>query len=232
MAESSLHEDITPSLFRRMLATDDGAAEQLFRLAGVPVLFGVAGLAIGPAAAIAAGLYFLLWQRSPTMGRLLDWPWIVAGSCALVAGIAAQMVLKPGPGAWFEPWPPALHVYLPVFVPTWLWIQLTLGLFLTGWLVWANGWAAAPKGAAPKPERDKHGEFIKTPDRDKVRLDPYDGEAPAARTNGERPKALPKLTFTALATDEPDDVEPTFDDELPVFADEDAGLDDDQSIAR
>jgi len=225
VAESSLHEDVTPPLFRRLLASDEGATEQLLRMLGVPMLYGLAGLLVGPAVAIAAGLYFLRWYRAPKTGRLRAWPWPVAGGISLVLGAVIQSVIDAGPGAWFTPWPLALHVYLPILVPTWLWVQTTLGLLLTGWLVWANGWAAVPKNAVPKPEKDKHGEFIKTPDKDKAQLNPYVGEKSTPRTKRTQPLAPPKLTLESLAP-EPDELDSDIGEELPVFPDEDAGLDD------
>lgn len=203
--------------------TDDGAGEQLLRFAAVPTLFGLVLLAVGPAFAIAACLYGLQWKRAPKTGRLLAWPWFIASGLSLMVGIVLQSLANAGPGAWFVPWPPALHVYLPVLIPSWVWVQSVLGLVLTGWLVRANGWAAVSKGAVPKPDKDRNGGFIPTPERNKVRLDPAVVAAanPGAKT--EPAQKLPKFALSAVI---PQDEAPLADvvEEEPVFADEDEGL--------
>lgn len=234
VAQTSLHEDVTPSLFRRSLSTNDGAGEQLLRMIGVPILFGLALLVVGPAIAIGAGLYHLRWREAPKVGRLQDWPWIVAGALSLVMGIAAQVYIDVGPGAWLVLWPLALHVYLPILLPTWVWAQLTLGLFVAGWYVHSNGWAAVPKSAAPKAEKDKNGEFIKTAEKDKIRLGSLDGEGKveseataehaAPRPKREPAKRLAKLSLMTEPAEVEDTTSTSYGDE-PVFADEDAGLD-------
>jgi hypothetical protein len=207
-----------------MLATDDGAGEQLLRLVGVPALFGLVVLAAGPALAIAAGLYGLQWKKAPKSGRLFDWPWFIAGGLGFTIGVLVASLVNTGPGVWFVPWPPALHVYLPALIPTWVWAQSVLGLALTGWLVRANGWAAVPKGAVPKPDRDRNGEFIRTPARNKVRLDPLAGEAVNSESKTEPAQKLPKFALSA-AIPQAEGPASVVVDEEPVFADEDAGLD-------
>ncbi|GAA4525579.1 hypothetical protein GCM10023160_18680 [Brachybacterium paraconglomeratum] len=231
ISETSLHEDVTPPLFRRWLTTSDGAGEQLARLIFVPLLFAIAWLVAWPAVAIGAGLYYLRWKKAPTIGRLLDWPWFVAGVAVGIAGAALWHLSGVGPGLWFVPWPVAVHVYLPVFVPTYLCVQTTAGLLLTGWLVHANGWAAVPKGAAPKPEKDKNGEYLKVAEKDKVRLasrvgttDKKDSPAP-----GEKPDAAPKKIALSTMSQEAA-TPPANKEEDVVFADEDAGLEDEEPV--
>lgn len=227
VAETSLHEDVTPSLLRRMLASNDGAGEQLARLVFVPVLFALFWLIAGPAVAIGAGLYYLRWQRAPKIGRLLDWPWFLAGAAVGVTGAVLWYLSGVGPGLWFVPWPMAVHVYLPIFVPTYLWAQVTAGLFITGWLVHSNGWAAVPKGAAPKPEKDANGEWLKVAEKDKVRLSALSGAVgeratSTQQTESEAPK---KLSLATQSESDPETYRPVFNDpEAPVFADEDEGL--------
>lgn len=226
VAETSLHEDVTPPLFRRMLKTGDGAGEQLARLAFVPLLYAVAGLLVGPAVAIAAGLYRVVWQRAPRIGRLRVWPWLASGSVVGLVGAVVWHLSGAGPGMWWVMWPPALHVYPPVAVPTWLWGQVTIALLLTGWTVRAQGWAAVPRGAVPKPEKDKNGEFIKTAEKDKVRLDPLAGETAAPRHKETSSEPMKKFSLSAEIA-QPDQAKPAPDhDESPVFADEDAELHD------
>src|SRR5699024_63964 len=112
---------------------------------------------------------------------------------------------------------------------TYLWAQTTAGLFLTGWLVRACGWAAVPKGAAPKPEKDANGEWLKVAEKDKVRLSALSGAVgeratSTQQTESEAPKKL-SLATQSEPDSEIDDDRPVFDDpEAPVFADEDEGL--------
>ncbi|GAB3563305.1 hypothetical protein [Spelaeicoccus albus] len=229
VAATSLREDITPPLIRRMLSTDEGTKEQLSRVILVPVAFLIVGLAIGPAMLFAAAAYGLMWALAPRIGRLWAWPWFVAGVLSAVAGVWAQVVIAAGPGAWVEPWPPSLHIYLPVFAPTWLWGQVTLGLFFTALHIRRCGWQAVKQGAAPKPEKDKNGEFLTTPEHKKVKLDPLAGVTSSSASKPEPEQPAPKKVSLPAFTAAPsaptkaseaitDESEP---DEKPVFADED-----------
>lgn len=230
VAETSLQEDVTPALFRRMLTSNDGAGEQLARLVFVPALFVLLGVLLGPAMAIATGLYYLSWWKAPKIGRLWVWPWLAAGTLSIVVGGFIRSIIDPAPAAWLVAWPPTLHVYLPVLVPTWLWVQFSLGLLLTGWFIRAHGWAAVPKGSAPKPEKDKDGEWIQTPEDAKVRLDPHAGEGVTSQPGSETPEVIPKLALSAHISHSDDaGAEPDVEDE-PVFGDEDAGLDEEVEI--
>lgn len=189
LAEAATREDVTPSLLRRMLKTDQGAKEQGARLVIVPMLFGAVGLIIGPAIAFAAALYGLLWYRSPRIGRLWAWPWLTAGGVLLTAWVI--VFAMPGSNVWTEGM--TLHVYLPWGVSMWLGSQIALGLMFTGVQIRWCGWAVVHAGAAPKPVTDSDGNFLETPEDQKVALDALAGiekadEAPApAKTTSRLP---------------------------------------------
>ena len=189
LAEGSAREDVTPTLFGRMLKTDQGAKEQVARILLVPILFLIVGLFIGPAIAVAAALYGLLWHRSPRIGRLWAWPWLAAGGVLLTVWVI--LFAMPGSNVWTEGM--TLHVYLPWAVGMWLSSQIALGLLLTGLQIRWCGWKVVHAGAAPKPVTDSEGNFLETPDDQKVALDALAGiekaeEAPApAKTTSRLP---------------------------------------------
>lgn len=196
LAETSMREDVTPPLFRRMLVTNEGPQEKIGRIILVPGLFGIVGLVIGPAIAVAAALYALMWLRSPRIGRLWSWPWFVAGSLVAIGGGLVLSVYASDPGLSVEPYPPSIHVYLPVLIPTWLWSQISLGLIFAGLQIRWSGWAAVQPGAVSKATKDKNGEFAKTPESKKIRLDPLAG----ASVNTEATKASPNKVKLAAFT--------------------------------
>lgn len=214
--EASLREDITEPLWRRLLSTDEGAGEQLARMALVPAGYALVALTVGMAIAIAAVLYGLLWALTPRIGRLWTWPWLIAG-----AVLAAVGVVILGGTAWVPATiTPDLIVTFdwPGIALAWLWTQLAIALVLTGLRIRASGWPAVPKHAVPKPEKDRDGQFRKTADKDKVRLDPLAGMAAADAPTREKP--VKKISLSEALTDGP---EPTTDmepDEEPVFSDE------------
>ncbi len=128
-----------------------------------------------------------------------------------------------GTGLWME-MPSGLHVYPPVALPVWLWVQTSIALLLVGVQVWQCGWAAVGKGAAPKPEKDKNGEFRKTPEKQKVRLDPLAGVDVKPREQVEEKIPLAALSL-ADSQDEYDDLPPLedetdTDDEYDAFEDD------------
>jgi hypothetical protein len=220
LAETSMREDVTPTLFRRMLATSDGPQEKAARLFLVPMFFGIVGLLIGPALLVTAGLYGCLWYISPRIGRLWVWPWLTAGGVLAIGGGVILSLLSAGPGVWVEPWPPTLHIYPPVAVSTWLWTQITLGLLLTGLQVWQSGWAAVRPGAVPTPEKGKDGEFLKTPESKKTRLDPLAGVAVPG--DAEKPGTSTRVKLAAFTLDDEPQSAPDREsaEEQPLFADE------------
>lgn len=189
LSEAAAREDVTPSLFRRMLKTDQGAKEQGARIFLVPILFLTVGLFIGPAIAVAAAVYGALWHRSPQIGRLWAWPWLTASGVLLTAW--AIVFAMPGSNVWAEGM--TLHVYLPWGVSMWLGSQIALGLMFTGVQIRWCGWAVVHAGAAPKPTQDSDGNFLETPEDQKVALDALAGiekvdEAPApAKTTSRLP---------------------------------------------
>lgn len=225
VAETTLREDVTEPLFMRMLKTDEGSKEQLSRLVMVPALFVIVGLLIGPAMLIAAVAYGLMWYWSPRIGRLWDWPWYLAA--AVVAFGGALLVDLSWPFE-LESWPIGVRIYVWSFLQASIWVQLTLGLILTGEQIRWSGWKAVKPGSAPKREKDKHGQFIKTPDHKKVRLDPLAGvEVPQRPSDEAAPNPHKKVKladFTAesmAATPEATPGEPEPDEDEPVFANED-----------
>lgn len=227
VADSARHEDITPPLFRRLLATDEGSGEKLTRLLLVPVAFGIVGLLIGPALLIAMGVYAVLWQQSPKIGRLWDWPWLLAGLAVGIGGAVIWHSSGVGPGIWFVPWPLALHVYPPVLVPTWLGFQLALGLLLTGVRIRESGWAAVkPRAGRGKsgPQKNADGSFKRIADEDVIDLVPFSGDSDGEDLESKRPEKTTAIAapVTEVPIDQVED-EPVFDDEVfVVFEDDDA----------
>lgn len=230
VADSSRHEDITPPLFRRMLATDEGSGERLLRFIAVPLLFALAWFALWPAAMLAAGVYYLLWRSAPRLGRLWAWPWFAAGLLLLGVGAAVRELSGLGPGAWFVTWPPALHVHLPILVPTWLWVQAGLGLLLAGMLVRESGWAAVKPGSGvgkAGAKKNADGTFTKVADEDLVVLAPFAGHrsGPEERSGPgdgrDVPAAAPEHEDPPMPPD-PSEDEPVFENEdgFIVFEDE------------
>ena len=226
MADAARHEDITPSLFRRLLATDEGAGEQLLRLIFVPAGFALAGLLIGPALFIAAGIYSLLWQQSPKIGRLWDWPWLLAGLVVGVGGASIWHLSGVGPGMWFVAWPMGLHVYLPVLVPTWLGFQLALGLLLTGAQIRESGWAAVKARAGrgkTGPQKNADGSFKRIADEDVVDLVPFSDPRVEDAPRDEQTERSESPEHPEVPDDSSDDrdEEPIFDDGFVIFEDDD-----------
>lgn len=211
LAEGSAREDITPSLFRRMLKTDQGAKEQGARIFMVPILFGIVGLIIGPAIAVAAGLYGLLWYRAPTLGRLWSWPWLAAGGLVLTVWVV--LVAMPGSNVWSEGM--TIHVYLPWGIGMWLGGQLGLGLLFTGIQIRWCGWAVVHAGAAPKPTQDSDGNFLATPDDEKVDLDSLAGadQGEAKPAPAKTSRRLPAMVMVPPDLDPPDDEVVDIDDD-------------------
>jgi len=222
IADSSRHEDITPPLFRRMLATDEGSGERLLRFIAVPLLFALVWFALWPAALLAAGVYFLLWRSAPRLGSLWAWPWFAAGLFLLGGGFAVQEMSGLGPGAWFVAWPPALHVHLPVLVPSWLWAQASVALVLVGMQIRESGWAAVKPGsgvgkAAAKKNAD--GSFAKVEDEDLVVLAPFTGHRSGPEDESDPGEAS---GFQSAATEREDPpIPPEISDDEPVFENED-----------
>lgn len=218
--ESALHDDVSERLFVRLLKTDEGSADKLARLLIVPVAYAAVWVLVGGAIAVAAGAYRLLWTASPKIGRLWAWPWAVLAALAAIAG---YVLLDHGSPFDVSVWPRYFIVYVNagLFWTNWLWIQLTLGLLFTSIGIRESGWAGVLKGAALKAVTDKHGEFIKTADKDKVRLDPFAGDAaPVEKVKSAAPVSLSvaEPAFDddpdgPVLPDEDNDDEPVFDDE-------------------
>lgn len=209
VAETGMHEDVTPPLLRRMLTTDEGPKEQLARLVLIPAALVLIGILIGPALAIAAAIYGVLWYWSPQVGRLWSWPWFAGGVLLFIGGALLIGQLGTGVGVWIEV-PSGLHIYPPEFVPFWTWMQTSLALVITGWRIREAGWAAVkPRSGRSKAgvQKNKDGSFKRVADKDLDVLIPYGDDEPVS---------APKTPATQA------DETPVED--LPVFDDEEADL--------
>lgn len=214
--ESPFHDDATERLFTRLMRTEEGSADKLARVILVPVAYAAVWLLLGGAIAAAGLIYRVLWALAPRIGRLWQWPWAVA---AAGAGIAGSLLLEHGSPVDVSVWPRYMVVYVDwtLFWANWAWIQLSAGLLVTCLWIRETGWPAVPAHAARRPETDKHGAFLKTPDRQKARMDPLAGVQDTDDPVDRRGVETDEPVAEALAI---------VDDEGPVFADEDAGLDD------
>ncbi|WP_353113252.1 hypothetical protein [Microbacterium sp.] len=210
VAESARHEDITPSLFRRMLATNDGAKEQMARLIWVPLIFLMIGLAVGPAMLLAAAIYAGLWWHSPKIGRLWDWPWYIAG------GVVATVLFLVG----------TFMEATPTFTQIWGWIQLPLGLLFVGLHIQRCGWAAVrPLAGAGKtgPKKNADGSFKRIADEDVVQLTPFtDDSSEKYRDAPAAPIApvVPSIPLGVLAPEPDTDPDEPDDEDWPIFDDD------------
>lgn len=235
--ESALHDDATERLFTRLMKTDEGSVDKLARLVLVPAAYALVWIAVGGAIAIAAALYKGLWTLAPRIGRLWAWPWAAAGA---LVGIAGGLLLDRGPVVDVSVWPRyfVIDIAWLRFWTMWVWAQLTIGLLFTALQIRRSGWAAVPANAVPRREQNKDGSFRKTPQRQKVRLDPLAGVEIDDHEVEDRPVALTAVPdaprdeqdpapftdmHTAIDIDDDFGFEPDFDDEDgPVFLDEDA----------
>lgn len=222
--ESALHDDATERRFRRLMKTEEGSVDRLARAILVPLGYALAWLIAGGAIIIAAAFYRGLWTLSPRVGRLWMWPWLVAG---VAVGTVSWLVLDHGPVVDYSVWPRYLVIDIdwPRLATSWLWIQGSIALVLTGVRIWSEGWAAVPVHARVQSATNKDGTFKATPKRQKVRLDPF------VSAELDEPAITPDLTtdlgeeidfaIEQLATG--DDLEPVFadEDDFPVYLDED-----------
>lgn len=214
--ESALHDDATERLFVRLMKTDEGSVDKLARLVLVPAGYAAMWLLVGAAVAVAAAIYRALWAAAPKIGRLWAWPWAVAG---VVLGISVWCFLDHTIPVNASVWPRYMVLYVDgaQLWTSWMWIQLTLGLLFTSLYVRAAGWAAVPKHAALKPKTDRDGEFVKTPDRQKVRLDPLAG-VEATKQPADHSEAPSPAIATTQEFEDIDDLDgPVFADDDPVF---------------
>lgn len=214
VGDSSFHDDVPDRLFVRLSKSSEGEIDRLARVLVVTTIYAAAWLTAGPAIALAALIYRCLWIAAPRIGRLLTWPWSVS---AAAVGLAGALLLDHSNPFDVSVWPRYFIVHLDetLFLSNWIWLELTLGLLLTALFIHESGWAAVPKRAARRPEVDKHGHYIETPNQDKVRLDPLGGVGFEDAETGTQ-------DTSTIASAVEADIEPDFDDddEGPVFADE------------
>ncbi|PFG20714.1 hypothetical protein [Serinibacter salmoneus] len=200
VGESSLHDDATPTLHRRLMTSDEGPGDRLARAVLVPAGYALVGLLLGGALATAALLYRALWAMAPRVGRLWAWPWIVLGAAGLTAAV---MLLDREALIAFDVWPrymiidPDFGRIAVVYAAD----QVSIGLLMLGYYIWAAGWRGVPAGAVRRPETKRDGTFRQTPDRQKVRLDPG---APVTDAVAPTAAAAPVALAVAMATAEPD----------------------------
>lgn len=113
----------TPNALTRWIrAGGDGDAKWRV-MVGYPAV-GLMYLLIGPGLALGAGLYGLWYHRIGSWGRLLSWPYLLAGANVLGFGLCWALIAQPG------------------FLALYVWAQLLVGPFRAGWLVRAWGWPA------------------------------------------------------------------------------------------
>lgn len=232
VGDSSFHDDVPDRLFVRLTKSSEGEIDRLARALVVATLYVIVWLTAGPAIAVAALIYCCLWTAAPRIGRLLAWPWYLG---AAIVGLAGGKLLDHGDPFDVSVWPRYFIVHLDetLFLSNWIWLELTLGLLFTGLFIRESGWAAVPKRAVRKPETDKHGNYIETPDHDKVHLDPLGGvdfEDAESGVEGTSTKA-PIVEADIEPDFDDDDDGPVFADEEPVF-DNDFGLGDNDNNSR
>lgn len=163
-SENLMHEDITPNLFHRMMATDDGAGEKLIRMLAVPICFGAAGLSLGPGIALAAGLYYVWWRRTDKFGPLKVLPYLVIG--LVIAVLGGFIVAQLGPSFILTPWPLGVEVVATTFWTTYLWLQVASGFILAGLAVREFGWSGVKQESVLKETVTK---------KSKIKIDPLAG---------------------------------------------------------
>ena len=140
VADSGMHEDVTPTLFRRMTTTDDGAGEKLARAVGVPLLFAGVLALTGPGILGTRILYTRAVTQSPERGPLSPMRWYLAGAGLAVLGALLCW--------WIQPVVVTYHLWLGPLVIHWLpvllvglWLQGSIALLGTGVWFTENGWA-------------------------------------------------------------------------------------------
>lgn len=184
VAGTAVHQEVTPPLWRRAMAHDDGAegAARLFFLAigGAVVLW-----TFWPGIVLGAGLYGAFYMAAPRIGRTPWWPPAVGAVVILVIGWWTGFMARP----WemtVTPMPtwPIVTVGFPLpDVPGAVWISkglwaLVVGLAIFAFEVRAWGWDAA--GAVAPPEKNRDGSWRVIEDKEKAKLDPLAGvETPA-----------------------------------------------------
>lgn len=184
VAGTAVHQEVTPPIWRRAMAHDDGAeaGARLFFLAigGAVVLW-----IFWPGILLGAGLYGAFYMAAPRIGRTAWWPPAVGAVVTLaigwVSGFMArpwEMVLTPMPT-----WPIlTVGVPLPDVPGAWLLSKalwaLVIGSVIFAFELRAWGWDAA--GEVAPPEKTRDGSWRQVTEAEKARLDPLAGvETPA-----------------------------------------------------
>lgn len=184
VSQSTLVDEVTPSRWCRMTTDEDGS-RPLGKKVRAGFGYAVVGAVAGAGLAAGRGLYEVLARVSPRIGRLWAWPWVAAAGALAVALALAGVPF--GFGLRMDRrFPLSLLHYGPW--PAWLLWQVAIALASVGYLVWAWGWAAVPRGAVAPPEKNKDGSFRATPDDKKIRLDHDDeGDVPDEDAPADRP---------------------------------------------
>lgn len=176
VSDSGMHEDVTPPLFRRLTTTDDGTGEKVARAIGVPLLFAGVFAIAGPGMLGTKLLYRRAVDGSVEHGHLKPAKWYLAGVALAVLGALLCWLIKPvviGVHLWTGP----IEVHwLPWLLVT-LWIQGSIALLGTALWITENGWAGVKSEARPlvaAPKKDDSGQWIATPDNQKINLDYVD----------------------------------------------------------
>ncbi|MFT3661757.1 MAG: hypothetical protein QM809_10235 [Gordonia sp. (in: high G+C Gram-positive bacteria)] len=200
VAQSQLVDEITPWWWRRWTTNDDGE-----RRTGRKVALG-AGLVVGavvagPGVAAGRGVYRLLWQRAPRVGRRGWRAWgtaagalaAVLAACGVPLGVAVRLDRR-------------FPLTLIDLGPWWAWLlwQAVFALVTVAWLLWAWAWGAVPADAVAPPEKNSDGSWRETPDAERVKLDPLAGEPVAEVAPAAAPTPEPVVKLAADDEDEDD----------------------------
>jgi len=211
VAGSALHDEVTPSLWRRLTSKDDDT-ESLAR--GLFVGLGACvGLAlVGPAVLLGWSVYKALERfAAPRIGRLPMWP-----GAAITAGLLLVLiplgVLPVGAEVGLLPHLPIIQIVYSKL--DWLAWQVVLFPAVTAYLIWAWGWAGVPKNAVGKPEKNKDGSFRVTPDEEKVALSVAEPEAQPEAVEAEK-KPVKRMRLAQPQEQAPVDMDELDPDELP-----------------
>ncbi|MFM9378589.1 hypothetical protein [Gordonia sp. VNK21] len=215
VAGSALHDEVTPSLWRRLTSKDDDT-ESLAR--GLFVGLGAcAGLVlVGPAVLLGWGVYKALEHfAAPRVGRLPAWPGVAITAVLLV--LIPLGVLPVGAQVHLLPHLPIVQVVYSKL--DWLVWQIVLFPAVTAYLIWAWGWAGVPKNAVSKPEKNADGSFRVTPDEEKVALSIAEKDAQVEAVDAEQKpqvkRVVRRVRLAQPQEQEPVDMGELDPDELP-----------------
>lgn len=179
VAESAVHEEVTPPIWRRALAGDDGgegAARLLILVVGAAVALWI----FWPGIIVGAVLYAGFYAMAPRIGRTPWWPSAVMAGVILAGGLVTGFMARPWEmrvapqRGWpiFEVVFPLMDIPAAGLISTVLW-AVVVGLLIFAFELRAWGWDAA--GEVAPPEKNRDGTWREVTEKEKVRLDPMAG---------------------------------------------------------